>query len=213
MKHQPQHSRFNHSRGSLFVLSTKSTGALAAVAVGLAAAARPYGANLSNGGLLFSLGALQCGWIGASLAPVKFLAPSPARRSLIDVGRHVFSALNKVEVFLSVFDLLGWYLVAQRGLVPPFVVSGVWTVGPVVKGFRRFLGWRQLLQFTPGLVVLVFQSFTFLPVMRSLATRYVEGRPVESAKVHVVYVALETIKVAALAVSTASIGAALLQLL
>ncbi|KAF9115395.1 hypothetical protein BGX27_007895 [Mortierella sp. AM989] len=218
MKHQSRPSRFHHSSGSLFVLSTKSTGVLAAVAVGLAAAARPYGANLSNGRLLLSLGALQCGWIGATLAisfleaPVKFLAPSPERRSLIDVGRHVFSAINKAEVFLAAFDLLGWYLVIQRGLAPPFVDSGAWSVRPTARGFKRFLGWSQLLQLAPGLVVFVFQSFTFLPVMRNLATRYVEGRPIESAKVHGVYVALEAIKVAALGVSTVSIGAALLQL-
>ncbi|KAF9193196.1 hypothetical protein BGZ49_003312 [Haplosporangium sp. Z 27] len=227
MKRHP--SRFNHSRGSLFVLSTKSTGVLSAVAVGLAVAARPYGSTLSNGRLLLSLGALQCGWVGATLAisyleaPVKFLAPSPERRSLIDVGRHVFSALNKVEVFLATFDILGWYLVIQRGLVPPFITSssssslsggvGAWTLNTSTKGISRFLGWRQILQLTPGLVVFVFQSFTFLPVMRSLATRFIEGRPVEKSKVHVVYVALETIKVAALVASTFSISNALFQLL
>lgn len=132
-------------------------------------------------------------------APVKFLSPTPARRSLIDVGRHVFSALNKVEVVLSTFDLLGWYLLTQRGLVP-----GSST------GFRQ-LGWRQWLQFSPGLIVFMLQSFTFLPVMRSVGARYVEGRPTESAKVHGVYVLLEVLKVATLTASTVTIGRALLK--
>ncbi|KAF9437962.1 hypothetical protein BGZ76_010416 [Entomortierella beljakovae] len=211
-----QDSRFVHSRGSLFVLSSKSSGVLAAVAVGLASAAHPYGASLSNGRLLLSIGALQCGWIGATTAisfleaPVKFLAPSPARRSLIDVGRHVFSAINKVEIFLAAFDLLGWYLVIQRGLVPPFSNSGAWTVQPS-KGLHRFFGWRQLVQLTPGIVVYLLQSFTFLPVMRSLGARFVEGKPIENAKVHGVYVAFEVAKVATLIASTISIGHALSQ--
>ncbi|KAF8944303.1 hypothetical protein BGZ47_004413 [Haplosporangium gracile] len=207
MKNQPLHSRHNHSKGSLFVLSTKSTGVIAAVSIGLAAAARPYGNRMTGQGLLLSMGALQCCWIGANLAisfmeaPVKFLSPTPARRSLIDVGRHVFSALNKVEVVLAAFDLLGWYLLTQRGLVP----GGS-------SGFRQ-LGWRQWLRFSPGLIVYLFQSFTFLPVMRGVGERYIEGRPTENAKVHGIYVALEVLKVATLITSTVTLGRALLKAL
>ncbi|KAH7043057.1 hypothetical protein BKA57DRAFT_471364 [Linnemannia elongata] len=207
MKNQPLPSRHNHSKGSLFVLSTKSTGVIAAASIGLAAAARPYGNRMTGQGLLLSLGALQCCWIGANLAisfleaPVKFLSPTPAKRSLIDVGRHVFSALNKVEVVLAAFDLLGWYLLTQRGLVPGSA-----------SGFRQ-LGWRQWLRFSPGLIVYLFQSFTFLPVMRSVGARYIDGRPTENARVHGVYVALEVIKVATLTASTVTIGRALLKAL
>ncbi|KAF9982459.1 hypothetical protein BGZ65_002838 [Modicella reniformis] len=202
-----QHSRLGHSPASLFVLSTKSTGVVAAAAVGLAVAARPYGATLSHSGLLLSLGGLQCGWLGANLAisfleaPVKFLAPTPARRSLIDVGRHVFSALNKVEVTLAAFDILGWYLVTQRGLVAEG--EGI---------LNEFLGRGRWFRFIPGLIVYVFQSFTFLPVMRNVGARYIEGQPtVESARTHVVYVALELIKVIALGISTAGIARTLVQ--
>ncbi|KAF9287567.1 hypothetical protein BGZ88_008561 [Linnemannia elongata] len=207
MKNQPLPSRHNHSKGSLFVLSTKSTGVIAAASIGLAAAARPYGNRMTGQGLLLSLGALQCCWIGANLAisfleaPVKFLSPTPAKRSLIDVGRHVFSALNKVEVVLAAFDLLGWYLLTQRGLVPGSA-----------SGFRQ-LGWRQWLRFSPGLIVYLFQSFTFLPVMRSVGARYIDGRPTENARVHGVYVALEVLKVATLTASTVTIGRALLKAL
>ncbi|KAF9122078.1 hypothetical protein BGX30_002215 [Mortierella sp. GBA39] len=207
MKNQQIHSRINHSKGSLFVLSTKSTGVIAAVSIGLAAAAHPYGNRMTGQGLLLSMGALQCCWIGANLAisfleaPVKFLSPTPARRSLIDVGRHVFSAINKVEVVLATFDLLGWYLLTQRGLVPGSA-----------SGLRQ-LGWRQWLGFSPGLIVYLLQSFTFLPVMRSVGARYVEGRPTESAKVHGVYVALEVLKVASLTATTVTIGRALLKAL
>ncbi|KAF9903228.1 hypothetical protein EC991_004050 [Linnemannia zychae] len=211
MKNDPLHSRHNHSKGSIFVLSTKSTGIIAAVSIGLAAAARPYANRMSGQGLLLSMGALQCGWLGANLAisfmeaPVKFLAPTPARRSLIDVGRHVFSALNKVEVILATFDLFGWYLLAQRGLIPISAGSS----RSSLTGFGQ-LGWRQWLRLSPGLVVYLFQSFTFLPVMRNVGARYIDGRPTENAKVHGVYVALEAIKVATLVAGTVSIGRALL---
>ncbi|KAF9365859.1 hypothetical protein BGX34_007947 [Mortierella sp. NVP85] len=177
-------TRLGHSRGSLFVLSTKSTGVVAATAA-----------------------------ISFMEAPVKFLAPTPARRGLIDVGRHVFSALNKVEVILAAFDILGWYLVTQRGLVVPLVAT--WTAGSSARGgggvLYKFLGSRRWLRFVPGVVVYVFQSFTFLPMMRNVGARYIEGRPVESGKTHGVYVALELIKVIALAASTAGIARALLQ--
>ncbi|KAF9124528.1 hypothetical protein BGW39_008133 [Mortierella sp. 14UC] len=210
MKNDPLHSRHNHSKGSIFVLSTKSTGIISAVSIGLAAAARPYANRMTGQGLLLSMGALQCGWLGANLAisfmeaPVKFLAPTPARRSLIDVGRHVFSALNKVEVILATFDLLGWYLLTQRGLIPSPVSS---------SSSAKFgqLGWRQWLQVSPGLVVYLFQSFTFLPIMRNVGARYIDGRPIENAKVHGVYVALEAVKVATLLAGTVSIGRALLE--
>lgn len=67
MTKHPERTRLGHSPASLFVLSTKSTGAVAVVSVGLAAVARPYGGRLSDGGLLLSLGALQCCWLGANL--------------------------------------------------------------------------------------------------------------------------------------------------
>lgn len=144
-------------------------------------------------------------------APVKFLAPTPARRGLIDVGRHVFSALNKLEVILAAFDVLGWYLVTQRGLVVPLVAT--WTAGSGAGGgvLFKFLGRRRWLRFVPGMIVYVFQSFTFLPVMRSVGARYIEGQPVQNAKTHGIYVALELAKVVTLAVSTAGIARALLQ--
>lgn len=72
MKNQQLQSRHNHSQGSLFVLSTKSTGVIAAVSIGLAAAARPYGSRMTGQGLLLAMGALQCGWIGANLVTYPF---------------------------------------------------------------------------------------------------------------------------------------------
>ncbi|KAG0249881.1 hypothetical protein BG011_008853 [Mortierella polycephala] len=208
MKNQLDHSRFIHSPGSLFVLSTKSTGILAAVSVGLAAAAHPYATKMSSGGLLLSVGALQCCWLGANLAisfleaPVKFLAPSPSRRNLVDVGRHVFSGINKVEVFLAAFDMLGWYLLLQRGLIPSTGGASL-TTKSILQQWPRFM---------PGLVVYVLESFTFLPIMRDLGARYVEGKPVENAKIHGVYVSFEILKVATLITSTVSIGRALMKM-
>ncbi|KAG0057183.1 hypothetical protein BGZ83_001126 [Gryganskiella cystojenkinii] len=218
MKNTPLHSSLNHSKASLFVLSTKTTGAIAAVAVGLAAAARPAALRMSSRGLLLSMGALQCSWLGANLAisfleaPVKFLAPTPARRSQLDVGRHVFSAFNKIEVILAAFDLLGWYLLARRGLLPGSSLPGSFTAGTgsaPFSGFRQ-MGWRHWLRFAPGLIVYIFESFAFLPVMRGFSARVIEGRPVEAAKVHGVYVFLEAFKVTTLAIGTVTLGRALL---
>ncbi|KAI1295069.1 hypothetical protein EDD11_008036 [Mortierella claussenii] len=232
MKNQPlQHSRFHHSPGSLFVLSTKSTGVIAAVAVGLAGVARPYAAKLSNGQLVLSLGALQCCWLGANLAisfletPVKFLAPAPARRSLIDVGRHVFSAFNKVEVVLAAFDVLGWFLLSQRGPISTMAASSSFPLlttasssssssSFTLRAGLRQLSWQQgLLRFGPALIVFVFESFGFLPIMRSLGARYIEGRPVESPRVHGVYVGLEVLKVVTLAASTVALGKTLVKMM
>lgn len=123
----------------------------------------------------------------------------------MDVGRHVFSAFNKVEVLLAAFDLLGWYLLVQRGLVP----GGTFATTPFTV-FRQ-LDWRQWLRFAPGLIVYVFESFALLPALRSRSARVIEGRPVESARVHTLYIALEVFKIVTLAISTVTIGCALLQ--
>ncbi|KAF8928010.1 hypothetical protein BGZ52_003818 [Haplosporangium bisporale] len=208
----PINSRIHHSPGSIFVLSTRSTGIIAAISVGIAAAARPYGARITGPGLLLSVGALQCCWLGANMAisfleaPVKFVSPTPSRRNLVDVGRHVFSAMNKVEVVLAALDIVGWHLVLQRGLVP----SAGSLSSSSFLGLRQ-LGWKGWLGFAPGLIVYVFQSFTFLPTLRSVGARFVEGKPVENAKVHGVYVGLEALKITALVASTIGIGRALLK--
>ncbi|KAG0200022.1 hypothetical protein BGX28_006804 [Mortierella sp. GBA30] len=212
MKNQPLHTRLNHSPASLFVLSTRSTGVVAAVAVGLAAATRPHIAGMSHGSLLLSLGALQCAWLGANLAisfleaPIKFLAPTPTRRGLIDVGRHVFSALNKVEVVFAAFDILGWHLVVQHGIVSSASTAGY---ASLLGGFEP-MHWQHFLRLAPGLIVYILQSFLFLPTLRSVGQRYIEGKPIESTKAHGIYVFLETAKIAALTASTASIARALL---
>ncbi|KAF9913934.1 hypothetical protein BX616_009287 [Lobosporangium transversale] len=215
MKNQPMNSRFHHSPASLFVLSTKSTGVIAAVSVGLAAAAHPYGARLSHGGLLLSA-------ISFFEAPVKFLAPTPARRTLIDVGRHVFSAFNKVEVALAAFDLLGWYLITQRGLInssgsafTTTTTSGSGTIrsSSFFTGLRQLSAHQWVFRFAPSLIVFVFESFGFLPVLRDVGARYIEGRPVETKRVHGIYVLLEVVKVATLAVSTLRVGKTLLKML
>ncbi|KAI8350828.1 hypothetical protein B0O80DRAFT_428372 [Mortierella sp. GBAus27b] len=144
-------------------------------------------------------------------APVKFLAPTPPRRGLIDVGRHVFSALNKVEVILAAFDILGWYLVTKRGLVVPLVATAASGTG-IAGTLSKFLGRRQWLRFVPGIIVYVFQSFTFLPVMRSVGARYIhEGPSSSDAKTHGIYVSLELIKVVALIASTAGLARTVLQ--
>ncbi|KAF9161058.1 THO complex subunit 7 [Actinomortierella ambigua] len=204
MKHNPKSSRIQHSPASLFILSSKATGAIAAVAVGLAAYAHPRVSRMTCPGLLLSVGGLQSAWLGATMAislleaPVKFKAPTPSRRGLVDVGRHVFSAINKVEVVLSVFDILFWYVLARRNciLIRPDQKAAV--VVATTNSFwavSKALGWRHWIRFLPSFVVLGAQTCLYLPMLRSIGARYVEGQPTEAAaKVHGAYVGLELIK-------------------
>ncbi|KAG0223805.1 hypothetical protein BGW41_005353 [Actinomortierella wolfii] len=214
MKPDPKTSRIQHSPASLFILSSKTTGAIAAVAVGLAALAQPRISKMTCPGLLVAVGGLQSVWLGATLAisfmeaPVKFKAPTPSRRNLVDVGRHVFSAINKVEVVLSIFDLLFWAVLSQRdcilirptaGATDAIVTTSFWAVS-------KALGWRHWVRFLPSLVVLGLETCMFLPMLRNIGARYVEGQPTEAAKVHGIYVGLELIKTISLIISTVGVA-------
>ncbi|KAF9974226.1 hypothetical protein BGZ73_002412 [Actinomortierella ambigua] len=218
MRPDPKTSRIQHSPASLFILSSRTTGAIAAVAVGLAALAQPRVSRMTCQGLLLSVGGLQSVWLGATMAislleaPVKFKAPTPSRRGLVDVGRHVFSAINKVEVVLAIFDVLFWYVLTRRNctLIRPgqeaLVASSFW-------GAFKALGWRHWIRFMPSFVVLGAESCMYLPMLRNIGARYVEGLPTEGAKVHGIYVGLELIKMIGLVTSTLGVGKILLNML
>lgn len=69
------------------------------------------------------LGGLAFLWAGLVLgiafleAPVKFTAPSLTREVGLDVGRHVFAAMNRVEWVLAALGLgLAWAARPRRGL-------------------------------------------------------------------------------------------------
>ena len=106
-------------------------------------------------------------------APVKFGVPSVTRRIGLDVGRHVFAALNTVEIGAAV---LGGGLLLMRA---PGAVA-TWALGSVGG-------------------VLAVQSLWLLPVLRRQAATIIEGGSVPDANyVHVGYVCLEASKVGAL---------------
>ena len=106
-------------------------------------------------------------------APVKFTAPSVTRAIGLDVGRHVFAALNRVEIGLG-------------GLALAAVFGG--GAGPAVKG-----------AVAAAAGILALQTGWLLPVLRKRAGRIVEGRgEPEGSYAHRGYVALEVAKVAGL---------------
>lgn len=134
---------------------------------------------ISTSTALRLLQALSFVWAGLVLgisfleAPVKFTAPSVTRAIGLDVGRHVFAALNKVEVGLGVLVLIllftGW---------PESVMR--WTLAVVVG-------------------ILALQTFWLLPILSGQAEAIIEGGSGPQANyAHLGYIFLEAIKVGSL---------------
>lgn len=125
------------------------------------------------------LQALSFVWAGLVLgisfleAPVKFTAPSLSRAVGLDVGRHVFAALNKVEIGFGVLGLGLWFL----------------------AGFDPRVQWG----FAGVIVILVLQTAWLLPVLSEQAQTIIQGGGGSSAGyTHVAYIFLEVAKVAGL---------------
>ncbi len=70
-------------------------------------------------------------------APVKFTAPSLTLAVGLDVGRHVFAVLNKVEIG---FTLVSLWLLVQGGWPARVVPSGNDPARGVHPAFRRGIG-------------------------------------------------------------------------
>lgn len=106
-------------------------------------------------------------------APVKFTAPSVTRSIGLDVGRHVFAALNKVELLLGAVAL-GAFLLADLTAATRWIMGGVF-------------------------VILGVQTLGLLPALRAQATAIIEGDLKRaSSSLHVGYIALEVAKVVGL---------------
>jgi len=125
------------------------------------------------------LQALSFVWAGLVLgisfleAPVKFTAPSVTREIGLDVGRHVFAALNKVEIGLGLLAL-GLLFADGPGSPVRWVLVGV-------------------------LVILAVQTGWLLPVLREQAATIIQGGKVsDSSYVHVAYIFLDVAKVVGL---------------
>jgi hypothetical protein len=101
-------------------------------------------------------------------APVKFTAPSLTLAVGLDVGRHVFAVLNKVEIGFTLVSLL-----LLRGGWPARIAC--------------------LLTGVAGLVAL--QTLWLLPALDVRALVYIDGGTPPPSQLHLLYVALEAAKV------------------
>lgn len=107
-------------------------------------------------------------------ASVKFTTPSLTLQVGLDVGKHVFAALNLVEI--------GWTLV---GIVLALLAQRTLSRGTVVT-----LGGIWL--------IVALQSLWLLPVMNTRIDLIIAGGTPPPSYYHVVYIALDLIKVVAL---------------
>lgn len=117
-------------------------------------------------------------WLGMVLAisfleaPLKFRAPEVTVRIGLGIGRLVFRALNAVEVVLAVV------------LVATMVVTGDVMVAVLVV-----------------VVVLAVQLVGIRPVLNRRSDRVLAGETAPRSRAHLVYIAAEVVKVAALVTS------------
>lgn len=114
-------------------------------------------------------------------APVKFTAPSLTRSVGLDVGRHVFAALNKVELMFAALAL-----------------------GLLVLGGPAAVVWWML----AGLIaILLVQTIWLLPALRAQAAAIIGGDLKHaSSSLHIGYVALEVAKVVGLGLAGWFVG-------
>ena len=124
------------------------------------------------GGLAFAWAGLVAG-ISFLEAPVKFTAPSLTLEVGLDVGRHVFGALNRTELILALISAgLMWASRPRRG---------VW----IALG----LAWTAV----------VLQTVWLLPALDARAVLILSGgRPPAAPELHVLYGLDEGAKVLAL---------------
>lgn len=107
---------------------------------------------------------------------LKFRAPGISLPLGLGIGRIVFSALNKVEWVLAIAVLFNYLLSKERSFE-----------------------WAYVL-FILALVILMLQTFYFLPALDARAELYIQGKEVPTSNLHFVYVFMETIKVVGLIV-------------
>jgi len=116
-------------------------------------------------------------WIGMVLgisfleAPLKFQAPNMTLALGLGVGKLVFGALNKIEMFFSVF-ILSWII---------FQYQNINTVT------------FAILIFIISLVTI--QSFWLLPILNTRVDNLLRGLEVAHSNHHFYYVAFEVMKV------------------
>ncbi len=124
-------------------------------------------------------------WLGMVLAisfleaPLKFRAPEVTVRIGLGIGRIVFRALNTVEAVLAAVVVVAGALGALDGAVPGAVLAAASVV----------------------VVVLAVQLAAIRPALNRRSDRVLAGATVPRSRMHLVYVAAEVVKVAALLTS------------
>lgn len=122
---------------------------------------------------------VACVWLGMVLGisfletPLRFRAPGVTTRIGLGIGRIVFRALNTVETVLAAAIILT--AVTMTGVPSPVLVA----VGVAVA-------------------VLVAQLGLIRPVLSRRSARVLAGETAPRSSAHLVYVAAESVKVAAL---------------
>jgi hypothetical protein len=124
------------------------------------------------------VGAVACVWLGMVVAisfleaPLKFRAPGITLALGVGIGRVVFAALNRIEVVLAVVVLLA----AGLGTRP----SGVVVAGAVAIG------------------ALAVELIAVRPALKRRSDQVLAGEQGARSRAHLVYIALEVLKVLAL---------------
>lgn len=130
-------------------------------------------------------------WLGLLLGvaflatPVKFSAPSLTLPVALDVGRHTFSAFNKVEWVLSAALLLA-----------------------LLGGARTRLGCVLAVAL---IALVVAETLWLLPALDQRVGLIIAGQQPPASALHEIYIALELVKLAALVLVAAIMSRRLLQ--
>lgn len=119
-------------------------------------------------------------WLGMVLgisfleAPLKFKAPNISLTLGLGIGQLVFGALNKVELFFSVF-LLAWLLF-----------------------YHKNLGLSNCLYMGLPILIVSIQSIWLLPILNARIDHLLAGTTPPPSHHHFYYVFLEVLKVGGL---------------
>jgi hypothetical protein len=129
----------------------------------------------------FVISLLWLGFFGAISfmeAPVKFTAPSLTLAVGLDVGRHVFAALNKVEIGFAA--LLALAMLSTQ------------------------VNTRTKRLFLIPLSILLTQTFWLLPALDARALVYISGQTPPPSSLHLIYIIAEGVKLLSLALLACS---------
>lgn len=128
-------------------------------------------------------GAILIFWAGYTSAIsfmeawLKFRAEGVTKETGLAIGKKVFTALNRMEWIFFLASTAVYVLIEKEP-------------GSQVLFMMLFLG-----------VIMVFQSFYSLPILRRRATAIIQGKPVKPSSVHVIHGTLEVLKVLALLIA------------